>query len=124
MENLTVLLVDDSRAMQKMIKLALSKIGISNVSLAMNGVEGISNLKESIPDLILSNWNMPEMNGYQFVTAVRADPNFKSIPILMLTTINTQNEVIEIMKAGANDFLSKPFTPDALKDKIEKVTKG
>ena len=124
MENLTVLLVDDSRAMQKMIKLALSKIGISNVSLAMNGVEGISNLKESIPDLILSSWNMPEMNGYQFVTAVRADPNFKSIPILMLTTINTQNEVIEIMKAGANDFLSKPFTPDALKDKIKKVTKG
>jgi len=124
MENLKVLLVDDSGAMQKMIKMALSKIGISDVTMAMNGVEGMLSLKESTPDLILSDWNMPEMNGYQFVTAVRADPNFKKIPILMLTTVNTKDEVIEIMKAGANDFLNKPFTPDLLKDKIIKVTKG
>ena len=124
MENLKVLLVDDSGAMQKMIKMALSKIGIEGVATALNGVEGMENLKESIPDLILCDWNMPEMNGYQFVTAVRADPNFKKIPILMLTTVNTKDEVIQIMKAGANDFLNKPFTPDALKDKIIKVTKG
>ncbi len=124
MENLKVLIVDDSGAMQKMVKMALSKIGINDVALAMNGVEGMSNVKESIPDLILCDWNMPEMNGFQFVTAIRADPNFKKIPILMLTTVNTQDEVIEIMKAGANDFLSKPFTPDALKEKIQKVTKS
>ena len=124
MENLKVLLVDDSGTMQKMIKMALSKIGISDVTTAMNGVEGMSNLKKSTPDLILSDWNMPEMNGYQFVTAIRSDPNFKNIPILMLTTVNTKDEVIQIMKAGANDFLNKPFTPDALKDKIAKITKG
>ncbi len=124
MENLKVLLVDDSGAMQKMIKMALSKIGIEGVATALNGIEGMANLNESIPDLILCDWNMPEMNGYQFVTAVRADANFKNIPILMLTTVNTKDEVIEIMKAGANDFLNKPFTPDALKDKIIKVTKG
>ncbi len=124
MENLKVLLVDDSGTMQKMIKMALSKIGIEGVATALNGIEGMANLKESIPDLILCDWNMPEMNGYQFVTAVRADANFKHIPILMLTTVNTKDEVIEIMKAGANDFLNKPFTPDLLKDKIIKVTKG
>lgn len=124
MENLKVLLVDDSGAMQKMIKMALSKIGINNVDTALNGVEGMESLKGSTPDLILSDWNMPEMNGFQFVTAVRADANLKNIPILMLTTVNTKDEVIQIMKAGANDFLNKPFTPEALKDKIIKVTKG
>ncbi len=121
MSDLTIMLVDDSATMRKIERMSLSKIGYEKVTDAIHGADALAKLKDSAPDLILCDWNMPEMNGLQFVTAVRADPVLKDLPIIMLTTVNTQDEVLAVMKAGANDFLNKPFTPDALKDKIDKV---
>jgi two-component system chemotaxis response regulator CheY len=121
MSDISIMLVDDSATMRKIEKVSLSKIGFQNVTEATNGSEALDKLKDGKPDLILCDWNMPEMNGLQFVNAVRNDPNLQSLPIIMLTTVNTREEVLAVIKAGANDFLNKPFTPEALNEKIAKV---
>ena len=121
MDNIEIMLVDDSVTMRKIEKVSLSKIGFENITEATNGSEALEKLKGAKPTLILCDWNMPEMNGLQFVMAVRSDPALASLPIIMLTTVNTKQEVLAVMKAGANDFLNKPFTPEALKEKIDKV---
>ncbi len=116
-----IMLVDDSGTMRKIEKMSLAKIGHDQVTEAVNGVDALAKLKEGAPDLFLVDWNMPEMNGLQFVGALRGMAEFKSVPIIMLTTVNTQDEIMAVMKAGANDFLNKPFTPEALQEKIAKV---
>lgn len=121
MSGLKIMLVDDSGTMRKIEKMSLAKIGHDQVTEAVNGADALAKLKEGAPDLFLVDWNMPEMNGLQFVGAVRGMPEFKDIPIIMLTTVNTQEEIMAVMKAGANDFLNKPFTPEALQAKISKI---
>lgn len=121
MSDLSILLVDDSGTMRKVGKISLAKIGYNNVTEAIHGADALVKIESEMPDLILCDWNMPEMNGLQLVNAVRANPKTKELPIIMLTTINTKEEILAVMSAGANDFLNKPFTPEALKQKIEKV---
>jgi two-component system chemotaxis response regulator CheY len=121
MGSLKIMLVDDSGTMRKIEKMSLAKIGYDQVTEAINGVDALAKLKDGKPDLFLVDWNMPEMNGLQFVGAVRSTPELKDIPIIMLTTVNTQDEIMAVMKAGANDFLNKPFTPEALQEKISKI---
>jgi len=123
MSELNFLIVDDSATMRKIIKLNLTKIGYSNIIEAPNGAEGLKKLSEEKIDLIFSDWNMPEMNGLQFLQAVRSQATYQDIPIIMLTTVNTQDEVIAALKAGANSYIVKPFTADKLKEKIEAVIK-
>ena len=120
MGSLKIMLVDDSGTMRKIEKMSLAKIGHDQVTEAVNGADALIKLKEGTPDLFLVDWNMPEMNGLQFVSAVRGAPELKDIPIIMLTTVNTQDEIMAVMKAGANDYLNKPFTPEALQQKISK----
>ncbi len=119
--DITILLVDDSGTMRKIEKMSLGKLGYKNIIEAENGKVGLQKLEENKVDLIISDWNMPEMNGLQFVNAVRADERFKDIPIIMLTTVNTEQEIITIMQAGANAFINKPFTPEKLKEKIDEI---
>ena len=120
MSGLRIMLVDDSGTMRKIEKMSLAKIGHDQVTEAENGADALAKLKTGKPDLFLVDWNMPEMNGLQFVGAVRGTPELKDIPIIMLTTVNTQDEILAVMKAGANDYLNKPFTPEALQQKISK----
>jgi two-component system chemotaxis response regulator CheY len=121
MSDLSILLIDDSGTMRKVGKISLAKIGYKKVTEAIHGADALVKIEAEIPDLILCDWNMPEMNGLQLVNAVRANPKTKELPIIMLTTVNTKEEILAVMSAGANDFLNKPFTPEALKAKIEKV---
>ncbi len=72
-------------------------------------------------DLVLTDWNMPEMNGEQFVKKLRSDEKYKSLPILMITTRGMKDDVITAVKLGINGYIVKPFTPDILKDKITNV---
>lgn len=124
MSELNLLIVDDSATMRKIIKLNLTKIGYSNIIEAAHGAEALQKLSTEKVDLIFSDWNMPEMNGLQFLQKVRSESGYQNIPIIMLTTVSTQDEVVAALKAGASSYIVKPFTLDKLKEKIEAVMKG
>lgn len=117
-----IMVVDDSPTMRRIIINVLNRIGYKDVVEAENGLDALSKLKAN-PDigLILTDWNMPEMDGLTFVETVRSSPEFKSIPIIMVTTIGAKEEIIKALKAGVNNYIVKPFTPDILKEKIEKT---
>ncbi|HID11266.1 MAG TPA: response regulator [Candidatus Latescibacteria bacterium] len=117
-----ILAVDDSVTMRRIITNTLKRAGYADVVEAEDGVDALAKLQvEGDIDLILTDWNMPNMNGLEFVKMVRSDPRFSGIPIIMVTVRGVKEEVLEAMKAGVNNYIVKPFTPQVLKEKIEKV---
>ena len=114
---LKVLIIDDSNMMRSMIKRSLRQAGLSvdETDEAGNGAEGLAALKGKPFDLILCDWNMPEMNGLEFIKAARQ--SFKT-PIVMLTTESSNDKVLQAMEAGADGYITKPFTPDKLSTKL------
>lgn len=114
-----ILCVDDSSTMRRIIKNTLSKIGYTDIAEAANGVEGLEQIASEPIDLIITDWNMPEMDGLEFVKKVR-EMN-KTIPILMVTTNAAKEDIIEAIKAGVNNYIIKPFNPPTLKEKIDAV---
>jgi len=112
------LVIDDSRTVRIIIRKILTEAGLE-VSEAGNGREALDQLRQ-LPevDLILVDWNMPEMNGLDFVTAVRSDRAYDPVRIMMVTTETEQSQVILALKAGANEYLMKPFTKDVLVAKL------
>jgi len=118
-----VLVVDDSSTMRKIIANALKKVGCDEVIEAGNGQEGLQQLSSSAVDLVVTDWNMPVMNGLEFVRELRGLASCASIPVLMVTTNAETADVSGAKEAGVNDYVVKPFTPDTLKDKISAVMK-
>jgi two-component system, chemotaxis family, chemotaxis protein CheY len=113
------LVIDDSRAMRAIIGKILKKVGYQ-VAEGGNGREGLDQLRRSGKvDLALVDWNMPEMNGYEFVQAVRASHEYDDMPIVMVTTETEMSQVALALQAGANEYVMKPFTSDALLEKIQ-----
>jgi two-component system chemotaxis response regulator CheY len=119
---LKLLVVDDSSTMRRIIKNTLARLGYKNVLEGADGVEGWEQL-DSNPDIemLITDWNMPEMNGLELVKKVRADERFKDLPIIMVTTEGGKAEVITALKAGVNNYIVKPFTPQVLKEKLGAV---
>ena len=114
-----ILLVDDSATMRRIQKTQLSGLGISDVVEAGDGSEAMDKLKDNMPiDIIMLDWNMPVMDGFTFLQKVREDATFKSVKIIMCTSESEKSRVVEALKAGANNYLVKPFTPEALKEKL------
>jgi two-component system chemotaxis response regulator CheY len=109
----TILIVDDSPTMRNMIRLALTQGGF-HVIEAGNGREGLARLQESAVQAILSDVNMPQMDGLSFVRAVRQDPRFSRIPILVLTTESAGEMKASGKAAGATGWIVKPFQPEQL----------
>lgn len=118
-----ILVVDDSPTMRRIVVNSLKRIGYKDICEGENGVEGLEQLKNGGVEFIITDWNMPEMNGLEFVKQVRASADWSDIPILMVTTRSVQGDVIDAMKAGVNSYIVKPFTPPVLKEKIESVLK-
>ena len=120
--DLKILAVDDSPTMRRIIKNTLKRIGFRDVELAENGFQAMETLKK-IPGInfIISDWNMPVMDGLTFIKTVRASSEFSKIPILMVTTKSVKEDIIAAMQAGVNNYVVKPFTPEVLKGKIEMV---
>ncbi|MBX3376606.1 MAG: response regulator [Phycisphaeraceae bacterium] len=113
------IVIDDSRAMRMILRNVLSELGHESVE-ATNGQEGLDAVKQHGPfELALVDWNMPVMNGYDFVKAVRSDPANDSMKIMMVTTEIETSQVTKALEAGANEYVMKPFTKDALRDKLE-----
>jgi len=117
-----VLVIDDSRAMRMILKSALLELG-HDVVEAGNGEEGLKLLSSGGPfSLALVDWNMPVLNGYEFVRAVRSTPANDSMKLMMVTTEVEMSQVTKALEAGANEYVMKPFTRDALKEKIEMLS--
>jgi two-component system chemotaxis response regulator CheY len=122
-QNLKILAVDDSPTMRRIIINILKRAGFSDVSEATDGKDALAKMKVDDFDLIITDWNMPEMDGLTFVNNIRAVEEFESIPVLMVTTRSVKEDIMAAMKAGVNSYIVKPFTPDTLMDKIMQVTK-
>ncbi len=117
------LVVDDSLTMRRIVINTLKTIGYENVIEAAQGKEAYTKLVAEGAEFIITDWNMPEMNGLDFVKAVRANAQYEHLPIIMVTTRGNKEDVIEAMKARVNNYLVKPFTAQGLKEKIETVLK-
>ncbi|HHL73280.1 MAG TPA: response regulator [Bacteroidetes bacterium] len=115
------LAVDDSPTMRRIVANTLKRIGYDDVVEATNGKEALERLNEAPVDFIITDWNMPEMNGLEFVKSVKADENLKDTPILMITTRGVKEDIVDAMKAGVNSYIVKPFTPQVLKEKIDSI---
>ncbi|MDE3153647.1 MAG: response regulator [Acidobacteriota bacterium] len=114
------LVVDDSSTMRRIIINTLNKLGHQDVLEAGNGREGIERLSNvGSVDLIITDWNMPEMSGIDFIRTLRAMDNHKNLPVLMVTTNAAKDDIVQAMEAGVNHYIVKPFTPDTFKDKIQ-----
>ena len=114
-----ILLVDDSATMRRIQKTQLNNLGISDIVEAGDGSQALEILQQNMPiDVIMLDWNMPVMDGYTFLTKVREDATYKSVKIIMCTSESEKSRVVDALKAGANNYLVKPFTPDALKEKL------
>lgn len=119
---LKLLVVDDSSTMRRIIKNTLQRLGFDDVLEAEHGVEAWQ-IMERTPDInvLITDWNMPEMNGLDLVRKVRAEKKYEGMPIIMVTTEGGKAEVITALKAGVNNYIVKPFTPQVLKEKLEDV---
>ena len=114
-----IMLVDDSRTIRNIQKNVLKQLGHTDVVEAEDGVQALSLFKEKVPDLILIDWNMPNMNGLTLVQKIR-EAN-KTIPLIMCTTEAEKARVLEAIKAGVNNYIVKPFTVESLSEKIEQT---
>ncbi len=114
-----VLIVDDSQIMRKIITGVLKKLNVNEILEAVNGQEAVDSAsKNSNVGLIMMDWNMPTMTGLDAVKKIRAAGN--KVPIIMCTTEGEKEKVLEALKAGANDYLVKPFNPKDIQSKLEK----
>lgn len=112
------LLIDDSRAIRSIIRKILAEMGFE-VSEACHGLEALDRLEEvDKTDLVLVDWNMPVMNGIDFVRAVRADRAYDDMQLMMVTTESGIEQMVEALEAGADEYVMKPFTKDVLQEKI------
>ncbi len=114
-----VLLVDDSSTMRRIQKNQLTNLGLKNVFEAENGEDALTKLNEHMPiDVVLLDWNMPIMDGLTFLKRMRENATYKNVKVIMCTSESEKEKVVISLKAGANNYIVKPFTPDALKDKL------
>lgn len=123
---INVLIVDDSAAIRKILTRVLSQTDLpwGVVHEAGDGVEALNILKSSEVSLILSDINMPNMDGLQLLTNVRANPQWKQIPMIMISTEGSETKVMEAVELGASNYVRKPFTADQIKEKVLPCLKG
>ena len=114
-----ILLVDDSKTMRNIQKGILSQLGYTEIQEASDGLDALSKVGAFNPELLLVDWNMPNMDGLTFVKQYRAKGN--KAPIIMVTTESEKSRVVEAIKAGVNNYVVKPFTPDVLSSRIKET---
>ena len=115
-----VLIVDDSAAIRKILQRVLRQadIPIGEAYEAGDGIEALERLKDHKVDLILSDINMPNMDGLEFLGRLKTDGALKTVPVIMVSTEGSQTKVLEAVQLGAAGYVRKPFTPDQIKDKL------
>ncbi len=123
--NIKVMIVDDSSTMRRIISSVVKQIGIDEdyIGLAVDGMDALGQLKSTTYDVVLTDWNMPKMNGLQLVKNLRTLPKYANTPILMITTEGGKAEVVTALKSGVNNYIVKPFSAETLKAKLEPLLK-
>ncbi len=116
-----ILIVDDFSTMRRIIKNLLRDLGFSNTHEADDGQTALPMLKNGDFQFLVTDWNMPGMTGIDLLKAVRADEKLSTLPVLMVTAEAKRDQIIEAAQAGVNGYVVKPFTAQALKEKIDKI---
>ena len=126
MNALSVLIVDDSSVMRKIVERSLRQAGlqIKEIFEASNGVEALARMQTTRVDLILSDINMPTMDGLEFVRQLQAVENAKGVPIVMITTEGGEAHVVQALSCGAKGYIRKPFSSDQIKERILPLLQG
>lgn len=113
------LIIDDSRTMRSILRRIVTELGFSTLE-AGDGQQALDHLESGAhPELCLVDWNMPVMDGHTFITRVRDNPEWRDITLMMVTTESEHGQVVRALAAGAHEYVIKPFTPDAIVDKLE-----
>ncbi|MBM7456580.1 two-component system chemotaxis response regulator CheY [Oceanisphaera litoralis] len=120
-KNIKILIVDDFSTMRRIIKNLLRDLGFNNTHEADDGTTALPMLKSGDFDFVVTDWNMPGMQGIDLLRAIRADDRLKHLPVLMVTAEAKREQIITAAKAGVNGYVVKPFTAGTLKEKLEKV---
>jgi len=121
--SIKILIVDDFATMRRILKNILKQLGFKNLVEADDGTTAWEVLEGQGIDLIISDWNMPKMTGLELLKKVRASDKYKGIPFLMVTAEAQKQNVIEAVQAGVSNYVVKPFTAEAISDKLEKILK-
>lgn len=124
MADLKFLVVDDSLTMRRIVLNALKAQGYPQAIEAADGKDAVAKLLSEGAGFVITDWNMPEMNGLELTKWMRANEQFENVPILMITTRGNKDDVMEAMKARVNNYIVKPFTPQGLKEKIDQILKS
>jgi two-component system chemotaxis response regulator CheY len=119
--NMKVLIVDDFATMRKILRNILKQIGFTDIAEADDGNTGLKALQKEKFDLVLCDWNMPEMPGIDLLRAVRSDDALKDIPFVMVTAEAQKDNIVEAVKEGVSNYIIKPFTADTVHEKLKKV---
>ena len=119
--NLKILVVDDFSTMRRIIKNLLKELGFKHIEEADDGSTALPKLREGDFDLLITDWNMPGMQGIDLLKAVRADPKLARLPVLMVTAESKREQIVEAAQAAVNGYIVKPFTAATLKEKLERI---
>ncbi len=120
-KNMKILIVDDFSTMRRIIKNLLRDLGFNNTSEADDGLTALPMLQSGNFDFLVTDWNMPGMQGIDLLKAVRADERLCKLPVLMVTAEAKREQIVEAAQAGVNGYIVKPFTAGTLKEKIDKI---
>jgi len=119
--NIKILVVDDFSTMRRIVKNVLKQLGFENLDEAEDGVQALSKLRSGGYSFVVSDWNMPNMDGLELLKEVRKDPALKDLPILMVTAEAEKDKVVTAIQAGVNNYVVKPFTAEVFKEKMDRV---
>lgn len=120
-KNMKILVVDDFSTMRRIIKNLLRDLGFNNTAEADDGATALPVLQSGNFDFLITDWNMPGMQGIDLLKAVRSDAKLAKLPVLMVTAESKRDQIVEAAQAGVNGYIVKPFTAVTLKEKIEKI---
>ncbi|WP_448563769.1 chemotaxis response regulator CheY [Thalassotalea ganghwensis] len=120
-KNMKVLVVDDFSTMRRIVKNLLRDLGFTNISEADDGSTALPMLQGGDFDFVVTDWNMPGMQGIDLLKAIRADANLAHIPVLMVTAEAKKEQIVMAAQAGVNGYIVKPFTAATLKTKLDKI---
>ncbi|MEZ2720646.1 chemotaxis response regulator CheY [Paenalcaligenes hominis] len=120
-KNLKILVVDDFPTMRRIIRNLLKDLGYENVDEAEDGVMALEKLRNGSFDFVVSDWNMPNLDGLEMLKQIRADGNLSSLPVLMVTAEAKKENIIAAAQAGASGYVVKPFTAATLEEKLNKI---
>ena len=120
-KGMSILVVDDFPTMRRIVRSLLKELGFTNVEEAEDGQEALGKLKGGSFEFVVSDWNMPNLDGLEMLKQIRADDGMKALPVLMVTAEAKKENIVAAAQAGANGYIVKPFTAATLEEKLNKI---